>query len=232
MILNIQNHLFDWQHKMSTRLRRLVLGILIPIIPLFGLSGRWTDPWLWTFAAVWSLTVSYALLQIDDDLAKERFRPPTRGADSSALRFIRLLAVGQLVVGALDIGHWHLSAVPSWLRVIGLIGMAAGFALVFHAMAVNRFFSAVVRIQEDRGHTVVDRGPYAVIRHPGYVGMITSVPLSALAIGSWIGVAMALAYSALIFRRVFFEDAFLRENLGGYAEYAQRVPYRLVPGLW
>ena len=217
---------------MSTRLRRLALAILIPAVALLGLSGQWTDPWLWAFVAVWSITVGYALLQIDDDLAKERFRPPTPGADSGALRVIRLLAVAQLVVGPLDIGRWHLTAVPSWLRVVGLIGMAAGFALVVRSMATNRFFSAVVRIQDDRGHTVVDRGPYAVIRHPGYAGMITSVPLSALAIGSWIGVAIALLYSALIFRRVFFEDAFLRKNLGGYAEYAQRVPYRLVPGLW
>jgi len=217
---------------MLRRLRRVALGILIPSLTLLAVSGRWQDAWLWAFIAIWAAAVTYGLLIIDDDLAKERFRPPTRGADSSALRIIRLLAVGQLIVGALDIGHWHLTAVPSWLRVVGLIGMAAGFALVFHSMAANRFFSAVVRIQNDRGHTVVDRGPYAVIRHPGYAGMITSVPLSALAIGSWIGVALAVLYSALIFRRVFFEDAFLRSNLAGYADYAHRVPYRLVPGLW
>ena len=217
---------------MLRRLRRVALGILIPSLTLLAVSGRWQDAWLWAFIAIWAAAVTYGLLIIDDDLAKERFRPPTRGADSSALRIIRLLAVGQLIVGALDIGHWHLTAVPSWLRVVGLIGMAGGFALVFHSMAANRFFSAVVRIQNDRGHTVVDRGPYAVIRHPGYAGMITSVPLSALAIGSWIGVALAVLYSALIFRRVFFEDAFLRSNLAGYADYAHRVPYRLVPGLW
>ena len=217
---------------MPARLRRIALGILIPSLPLLAISGRWRDPWLWTFILVWSVMVSYALLNIEDDLAKERFRPPTRGADSGALRIIRLLAVGQLMVGALDIGRWHLTAVPSWLRVVGLVGMAGGFALVFRSMAANRFFSAVVRIQDDRGHTVVDRGPYAVIRHPGYAGMITSVPLSALALGSWIGVGLAVLYSALIFRRVFFEDAFLRQNLHGYADYARRVPYRLVPGVW
>jgi protein-S-isoprenylcysteine O-methyltransferase Ste14 len=217
---------------MLRRLRRVALGILIPSLTLLAVSGRWQDPWLWTFVAIWAAAVSYGLLIIDDDLVKERFRPPTRGADASALRIIRLLAVGQLIVGALDVGHWRLTAVPSWLRVVGLIGMAAGFALVFRSMAANRFFSVVVRIQDDRGHTVVDRGPYAVIRHPGYAGMITSVPLSAMAIGSWIGVMLAVLYSALIFRRVFFEDAFLRSNLAGYADYARRVPYRLVPGLW
>jgi hypothetical protein len=70
---------------MPARLRRLALGILIPSLPLLAISGRWKDPWLWTFILVWSVMVSYALLNIEDDLAKERFRPPTRGADSGAL---------------------------------------------------------------------------------------------------------------------------------------------------
>jgi protein-S-isoprenylcysteine O-methyltransferase Ste14 len=104
--------------------------------------------------------------------------------------------------------------------------------LVFSAMLANRFFSPVVRIQKERGHRVVDRGPYAVVRHPGYVGMITSIPFSALVLGSWIGFALAAAYSILIFRRVLFEDAFLRANLEGYAAYAERVRYRLVPRVW
>src|SRR5215813_1932598 len=120
---------------MLRRLRLVALGILIPSLTLLAVSGRWQDPWFWAFIAIWAAAVSYGLLIIDDDLVKERFRPPTRGADSSALRIIRLLAVGQLIVGALDIGHWHLTAVPSWLRVVGLIGMAGGFALVFHSMA-------------------------------------------------------------------------------------------------
>ncbi len=78
----------------------------------------------------------------------------------------------------------------------------------------------------------MDQGPYAVVRHPGYVGMITAIPFSALVLGSWIGFALAAAYSLLIVRRVIFEDAFLRANLDGYAEYARRVRYRLVPRVW
>jgi protein-S-isoprenylcysteine O-methyltransferase Ste14 len=107
----------------------------------------------------------------------------------------------------------------------------AGF-LVFHAMLSNRFFSAVVRIQRDRGHRVVDRGPYAHVRHPGYAGMMAVAPLSGLALGSWVSVGLALLYSALILRRVFFEDSFLRRNLEGYEAYTERVRYRLVPGIF
>jgi len=90
----------------------------------------------------------------------------------------------------------------------------------------------VVRIQEDRGHRLVDTGPYAVIRHPGYAGMISAIPLGALALGSWLAVAVALLYSILIWRRVRFEDRFLQENLAGYEAYTRRVRYRLVPGVW
>ncbi|HXG56734.1 MAG TPA: isoprenylcysteine carboxylmethyltransferase family protein, partial [Vicinamibacterales bacterium] len=93
-------------------------------------------------------------------------------------------------------------------------------------------FSSVVRIQEDRGHRLVDTGPYALIRHPGYAGMIPSIPLGALALGSWLAFVVALAYSLLILRRVRFEDGFLQRNLAGYEAYTHRVRYRLVPGVW
>ena len=104
--------------------------------------------------------------------------------------------------------------------------------LIVRAMLANRFFSAVVRIQDDRGHHVVDRGPYSIVRHPGYAGMIVFAPLSGLALGSWLSVAVAFVYSALVARRVLFEDRFLRTNLDGYQAYTERVRYRLVPGLF
>jgi len=110
--------------------------------------------------------------------------------------------------------------------------MAVSVAVVFRAMMANRFFSAVIRIQSDRGHRVIDQGVYAVVRHPGYAGMIPSMPFSGLALGSWWGFAIGLVYSALMLRRVLFEDAYLRSHLEGYQEYTTRVPYRLIPGVW
>jgi protein-S-isoprenylcysteine O-methyltransferase Ste14 len=173
------------------------------------------------------------MTRLDDDLARERFHPPEPGADAVPLRVIRLAALAHLFAGALDIGRLHLSdTVPPFLRVAGLVGMAAGAALIFRAMLENHYFSAVVRIQTDRGHRLVDTGPYAVVRHPGYLGMILAMPFSGLALGSWLAVGLALVYSALILRRVAFEDAFLRDRLEGYAEYCRRVPARLVPALW
>jgi protein-S-isoprenylcysteine O-methyltransferase Ste14 len=214
------------------RLARWLIACSIAAVLLFASAGRWTDPWLWGYLAVFAAIGLAAALLLTDDLARERFRPPEPGADRGALKAIRLIAFAHVIVAALDTGRWHLTAVPEPLRFAGLVGFALAFSLVLRAMIVNRFFSSVVRIQRDRGHQVVDQGPYAVVRHPGYVGMIAAGPFSGLALGSWIGFAVALTYSILMLRRVVFEDAFLRSNLEGYLSYAARVRYRLIPGVW
>lgn len=217
---------------MKRRVARWVLGIGVVVGLVIVLSGRWTDPWLWSYVAVWAGVSFYALMSIDEDLARERFNPPEPGADRVAVGVIRAIALAHIVIGALDTGRLHWTSVPSSLRAVGLAGLALSALLIFYAMLSNRFFSAVVRIQKDRGHRVIDSGPYSTVRHPGYAGMILVAPMSGLALGSWISVGLAVMYSALILRRVLFEDAFLRRHLDGYDAYAARVRYRLVPGIF
>jgi protein-S-isoprenylcysteine O-methyltransferase Ste14 len=214
------------------RVLRFLLIMTVMAAGMFTLAGTWRDPWLWALLGVWGVIGTAAMTCISDDLARERFRPPSPGADRISLRMIRLIALAHIVVGVLDGARFHWSQMPDWLRVVGLIGFALSFALIVRAMAVNRFFSAVVRVQDDRGHHVIDRGPYAHVRHPGYAGMIPSMAFSALALGSWPAMAIALVYSGLMLRRVMFEDRFLHANLAGYEAYARRVRYRLVPAVW
>jgi protein-S-isoprenylcysteine O-methyltransferase Ste14 len=216
---------------MAKRIKRFTVALLCFGTVMVLLEGR-LDTWLALYLGAWSIFALYAFASIDDDLAKERFHPPEPGADRLPLRAIRVIAVIHLVVGALDAGRWHLAPVPDMIRVIALPVMVFSALLVVQAMRANRFFSPVVRVQTERGHRVIDRGPYGTIRHPGYLGMIVSVLCSGLVLGSWLGFAFAAAYAALILRRVFFEDAFLQVNLTGYADYARRVPYRLIPGGW
>lgn len=218
--------------EVKRRLARWALGLMIVTAGVVLVSGDWTDPWLWSYVLVWALVSLYVLTSLDDDLARERFNPPERSADHTALHVVRGVALAHVIVGALDTGRLHWTSVPPGLRAAGLVGMACAGLLVFRAMLSNRFFSAVVRIQKDRGHRVVDSGPYATVRHPGYAGMILVAPMSGLALGSWISVGFAVVYSALILRRVLFEDAFLRRHLDGYEAYARRVRYRLVPGIF
>jgi protein-S-isoprenylcysteine O-methyltransferase Ste14 len=197
------------------------------------IAGRTDLPWMWAYLMVWAGILTYAFFVLDPDLRRERFKPGGPSADPLALAFMRLSALATMVMALLDVGRFHWSDdVPPQLHVVGLALFALGAWLPMRSMSVNRFFSPVVRVQRERGHKVVDRGPYGVIRHPGYAGMSILAVGAALLIGSLVALAPALVYTGLVLRRVFFEDAFLKQNLEGYREYSERVRFRLVPGVW
>jgi protein-S-isoprenylcysteine O-methyltransferase Ste14 len=124
------------------------------------------------------------------------------------------------------------SQLPDWIVILGYVLFIAGFAVQTWAQAVNRYFEPGIRIQEDRGQTVIDTGPYAAVRHPGY---ISAVPFSlgiALVLGSGLAlVPVAIVFAALV-ARTLLEDRTLRAELPGYADYTRRVRYRWVPGIW
>jgi protein-S-isoprenylcysteine O-methyltransferase Ste14 len=218
---------------MANWLKRWMFGCSVVSALLFGLAGTLRDPWLWAYVGACAATTFYALRGMDEDLARERFHPPNSGADAVALHFVRVAALAHFVVGVLDSSRWHLtSAVPSPLRALALAAMTGGLTMFYRAMHENHFFSAVVRVQTERGHQVVDSGPYSVVRHPGYAGILLAAPVSGLALGSFAAAAIGLVMTALLLRRVMFEDAFLQANLAGYKEYTQRVTSRLIPGVW
>jgi len=109
------------------------------------------------------------------------------------------------IVAGLDRGRFHWSDnVPAWLQAVSLIALAAGYVLCFWAMAVNCFFSSVVRIQSDRGQHVVASGPYAYVRHPGYLAGVVIIFASGPALGSWLATSLVIASSVpfLLYRAV------------------------------
>jgi protein-S-isoprenylcysteine O-methyltransferase Ste14 len=123
--------------------------------------------------------------------------------------------------------------VPLWLQVLGLIALAAGYGLCLWAMYVNRFFSSVIRIQSDRGQYIVDTGPYAFIRHPGYLAGVIIVLASGVALGSWLAWAVLVITSLpFLLRRAINEDRILQADLPGYRDYAARVRWRILLGVW
>ena len=107
-----------------------------------------------------------------------------------------------------------------------------GDLILVWAMSVNRFFARVVRIQTERGHAPVTAGPYRFIRHPGYIGFSTLGAAALLILGCPWAFIPGAASLALLVVRTAFEDRTLRTELDGYADYAGRVRYRLVPGIW
>jgi len=137
-----------------------------------------------------------------------------------------------VIVAGLDHRYGWSPVFPLWLIVFGFILISLGYVFAAWALAENRFFSTTVRIQTDRGHVVCDSGPYRVVRHPGYAGTVLSLPGAVLALDSvWTLVPVAVALIITVIRTV-LEDRTLMEELPGYRDYARRVRYRLIPGVY
>ena len=121
---------------------------------------------------------------------------------------------------------------PEWLAWVAFGAMAMGSALTYWGMRSNRFFSSYVRIQTDRGHQVVEDGPYAYVRHPGYAGVILFTLGTPIQLDSLPAFGLAVVTTLITVVRTFLEDRTLQQELPGYRKYAQTVRYRLMPLLW
>ena len=223
---------------MNVLLKRMLLlpvavfGAALLVVLLSLVAGRWDLPFFWAYASVYALLAVVGFLTVDPDLLRERMRSDLR--DRSLLVITaKLASCAHLIVAGLDVGRYHWSdTIPILLRIIGLGGFAAGFAVAMWAMAVNRFFIPTVRIQTERGHHLITAGPYRYVRHPGYTGVIIGVLCSCLALGSWLAAIPMVCLAGGILWRVVIEDRFLAERLDGYVEYTDRVPFRLLPRVW
>ncbi len=200
---------------------------------LFASAGSFAILGFWLYLAIFAAVFVATFLSLDPDLARERMRPGGKKPPLGLRLFSGVLFVHWIVAG-LDRGRFHWSdSVPPWLRAVGLIVLAAGYALCLWAMHVNRFFSSVIRIQSDRGQYVVTTGPYAVIRHPGYVAGILIIAASGIALGSWLAAALLVILTLpFLLYRATTEDRILQAELPGYPDYSSRVRWRLIPGLW
>jgi len=137
-----------------------------------------------------------------------------------------------VIVAGLDHRYGWSPVFPLWLNIFGLALIAIGYTFADWALVENRFFSGVVRIQTDRGHVVCDSGPYRIVRHPGYAGNILALPGIALALSSaWTLIPATVALIITVLRTA-LEDRTLQEELPGYRDYARRVRYRLMPGIY
>ena len=171
----------------------------------------------------------------DPELIRRRSRPGkgTPTWDMVVLGLFGAGYVGSVVVAALDAGRFGWSVPPALAWPVGAFMHVVGTAIYTWAMAVNTHFEKTVRIQHDRDHRVIDSGPYRLLRHPGYAGAALSFPLAApLLLGSWWAFLPALLSVSALVVRTALEDRFLRRQLAGYEEYAARVRFRLIPGLW
>jgi protein-S-isoprenylcysteine O-methyltransferase Ste14 len=204
---------------------------------MFLCAGRldWVAAWVFLgLSMVVFLTVGLYVVRKNPEVVNER----GKGAEG-AKTWDRILTLvyaafmfGVYIIAGLDAGRFLWSVMPLWVQVLGGIGFVAGMVWMYWAMLSNPFLSQVVRIQSERGHTTVTSGPYRFVRHPMYVGILVSYGSTPLLLGSWYALIPFAVMGALLVVRTALEDKTLHAELPGYVEYAQRVRYRLLPGIW
>ncbi len=214
------------------------LSILIMVAILIASSGRpdWVMAWLYTGLYLGMLAIDVLIiLPNNPGLIAERSRigEGTKAWDKVLAPLAAVWALmGLWLVAGLDMRFGWSREIPLLLQIAGLAVAALGALLTSWAMASNKFFSAVVRIQKERGHTVATGGPYQYVRHPGYVGAIMHHLATPLLLGSlWALIPGGLA-ALLVVLRTALEDRTLQGELDGYKDYAERVRHRLLPAIW
>lgn len=220
------------------RLVQVMFTVLIQALSLFLSAGRLDWIAAWAYLGVGLCILAYNLLVIvprNPEMVAERgrVREDSKGWDKVLGVLISIFGPLLLwIVAGLDERFEWSPGFPVVVQVVGLVFVALGNGLFSWSMASNPFFSGVVRIQEDRGHTVATAGPYRFVRHPGYTAYITFTLAAPLLLGSlWALIPGAITMCLFVLRTV-LEDRTLHEELDGYSEYAQRVRYRLLPGIW
>ena len=224
----------------------LTKGILVLIAEfavfaalLFVSAGTvlWTAGWV--FIGIFfgfGLVITLWMGREDPELLAERLSYPIQGGqplwDKVFIAAITLLFVLWLVLMPLDAVRFGWSEVPGWLRIAGAMGLVLSFCMVSLTFRENAYLAPVVKLQEERGHTVVTTGPYRYVRHPMYASMLLFFPGSALLLGSWGGLLLYPVLLGLLVWRTALEDRMLRSELAGYDRYARRVRYRLIPRVW
>ena len=216
--------------------RGILLFILI-IVFLFVIAGRldYWQGWLFGGITVGFFLLTVVLLRHNPELALERQRPGPgmKSWDKAYLAISALMGFIALVLAGLDAGRYGWSGpLPAWVYGMSILLYTAGQSIFIWAKVTNRFFSSVVRIQTERDHVVCDQGPYRFVRHPGYVGGILYGITTPLLLGSyWAVIPQALAVLTLLVRTE-LEDRLLQRDLPGYRDYAGKVRFKLIPGIW
>lgn len=217
-------------------------GAVAALITLIGLvlfvpAGRldWPAAWVWLGVMLIGLAIIRRfVVRAHPDLPRRR-REVGAGTpvwDLRILAVFRVALLAALVVAALDAGRFGWSVLPWPVSAAGLALIGVGLSLFGASVVHNPFFESTVRIQSDVEHAVARSGPYRVIRHPGYAGLLAIVLGTPLLLGSaWALLPAGLACGAMILRTA-WEDRYLRERLPGYATYAGETRFRLIPGIW
>jgi protein-S-isoprenylcysteine O-methyltransferase Ste14 len=205
---------------------------------LFASAGTLAWPAAWVFLVVSAIigpACGLWLAKTDPALLAERMRPTFQADQPAADKKFMLTFVVVALIWLVAIGldrRAQASDVPLVLQALGLAMYLLSTAFIMWVFRENSFAAPVVKVQAERHHRVISTGPYAFVRHPMYSGVTLFFVGVPLLLGSWWGVAIAPVFAILFAIRARIEERALVEGLPDYADYAARVRYRLVPGLW
>jgi len=227
----------------TIQLRTIISAVVYLFLPptlLFGGAGtlRWGMAWVYLAITFGAVILSRVLVaRVHPDLLRERASSmdakDVPSWDRKLVPFITtIIPMLIMLTAGLDKRFALTSPLGSVLLIMGVILVLGAVSLATWAMVVNKFFSAYVRIQEDRGQRVVSGGPYGIIRHPGYAAGILTNLGAPLMLGSGWALAPSILGIAIILTRTALEDKWLQERLPGYKEYAQRIRWRILPSIW
>jgi protein-S-isoprenylcysteine O-methyltransferase Ste14 len=233
------------KHGMSPQVKRGVnrwavretIGVVMLAVLLFLTAGtlNWIAGWaIVIITAGWVIATAIVVIPRHPDLLAERLGPK-KGAKTWDTLLLSLYGTALMIlwiVAGLDRRYGWSSEIEPAAQIAAMLAVIAGHALVVWATGVNAFFSQVVRIQTERGHAVIDTGPYRYVRHPAYAGAVLLVLGAPIMLGSWWALVPGVICAVLMIIRTTLEDKTLQAELPGYPGFMQHTPYRLLPGVW
>ncbi len=214
-----------------------LIGTLFLLLVLFISAGRinYWQGWLYATINIISVLLNSFALKNKDDIAAERsgVKSGTKSWDKIMLGLSAATLIITYIIAGLDSGRFQWSPGFHWgIHAIGVVFILFGEVIFLTAQNQNKFFSSLMRIQTERGHTVCDRGIYKIIRHPAYSGNIITAIGIPLILGSLWGFIPSVVSIFLTIIRTSFEDKTLINELDGYRDYTYKTRYRLLPYIW
>jgi len=217
---------------------KLTIQFLVMATAFFGSAGTFLWPEAWLYLALqfnFSTFTMFWMKKHDPELLRERMtflKPHAHGWDRAFILGGAVVFIPFLILPGLDAVRYGWSAVPPPVKGVAFLGIMVALAVYFWVIRENRYLTGVIEVQRERGHRVVDTGPYRYVRHPMYSGAIMMLFSLPLALGSLWALLLSSLLTIMLLLRTRNEDRLLHAELEGYPDYAKRTRYRIIPGVW
>ncbi len=205
----------------------VVMGLVL-FLPAGSL--KYWEAWIWwSIISAMTLFIAAYFLKRNPELLSRRMKVKEKEPQPAIIRFLSFLSLFAFLVPGFDY-RYHWSAVPVWIVILANALVFLGYLFIFLVFKENSYASTVIQVEKEQ--PVITTGPYAVVRHPMYTGLLIIQLFTPLALGSYWALIFSLLFVPMIMFRIKKEEELLLRDLPGYADYANTIRYRLVPYVW